>query len=136
VVTFRLLGFREQRKEIATCDYIDKKLNITLSEEAHELGMVVVTAGRHEQRIEDVTVSMEVVKPAFIENTNATNMESVIDQVPGVNVIDGQANIRGGAGWSYGAGSRVLVLVDDLPQISADAGDAKWGLFRRKISNK
>jgi iron complex outermembrane receptor protein len=69
---------------------------------------------------------MEVIKPSLVENTNATTMESIVDQVPGVNVIDGQANIRGGAGWSYGAGSRVLVLVDDIPQLSADASDAKW----------
>ena len=25
-----------------------------------------------------------------------------MDQVPGVNITDGQANIRGGSGWSYG----------------------------------
>lgn len=39
---------------------------------------------------------------------------------------DGQASIRGGSGFSYGAGSRVLMLLDDMPLISADAGDIKW----------
>ena len=43
----------------------------------------------------------------------------------GVDVIENQVNIRGGAGWSYGAGSRVLVLVDDMPMLTADAADAK-----------
>jgi len=33
---------------------------------------------------------------------------------------------QGGSGYSYGAGSRVLVLVDDLPLLSPDAGDVKW----------
>ncbi|MCK4751387.1 MAG: TonB-dependent receptor, partial [Bacteroidales bacterium] len=35
-------------------------------------------------------------------------------------------SIRGGSGFSYGVGSRVLMLVDDLPMISGDAGDIKW----------
>ena len=43
-----------------------------------------------------------------------------MEQIPGVNITDGQANIRGGSGWSYGAGSRVLVMVDDMPLISGD----------------
>jgi hypothetical protein len=42
---------------------------------------------------------------------------------------DGQASIRGGSGWSYGAGSRVLVLYDDLPLLSAEGADAKWALI-------
>jgi iron complex outermembrane receptor protein len=46
--------------------------------------------------------------------------------MPGVTVIDNQINIRGGAGWSYGAGSRVMVMVDDMPMLTADAQDAKW----------
>jgi outer membrane receptor protein involved in Fe transport len=129
LLIFRLLGFEEQRKEISLAGKTQEILSIRLAEAAHELGVVVVTAGRHEQKIEDVTVSMEVVRPALVQNTNATNMETVIDQVPGVNVVDGQASIRGGAGWSYGAGSRVQILVDDIPQLSGDAGDAKWSFI-------
>jgi len=125
-LVFRLLGFKELTRKISLEGKSSDSLAVVLTESTRELGVVVVTAGRHEQKIEDVTVSMEVIKPSLVENTNATTMESVVDQVPGVNVIDGQANIRGGAGWSYGAGSRVLVLVDDMPQLSADAADAKW----------
>ena len=56
-------------------------------------------------------------------------MEDAIDFIPGVSIIDGQANIRGGSGWSYGAGSRVQLLVDDLPQLTADANDVKWNFL-------
>ena len=125
-LVFRLLGFKEHTLELSLEGKSTESLSIVLTESVRELGVVVVTAGRHEQKIEEVTVSMEVIKPSLVENINATTMESVVDQVPGVNVIDGQANIRGGAGWSYGAGSRVIILVDDIPQLSADASDAKW----------
>ena len=43
-----------------------------------------------------------------------------------MDILDGQPGIRGGAGYSYGAGSRVLVLLDDLPILTGDAGDVKW----------
>lgn len=105
---------------------VAEKLNIILQSSIKELDVVVVSAGRYEQKLEEVTVSMEVLRPRLIENTNAVTIENTLDQVPGVLITDGQANIRGGAGWSYGAGSRVQVLVDDLPILAADASDAKW----------
>ena len=43
---------------------------IALDELAKELGVVVVSAGKFEQRIEEVTVSMQVIKPAIIEQSN------------------------------------------------------------------
>ncbi|MBC7865182.1 MAG: TonB-dependent receptor [Bacteroidia bacterium] len=90
------------------------------------LDEVVVSAGKFDQKLSDVTVSMEVIKPALVENKNTTSLEFFMNQVPGVNTYDGQVSIRNGSGFSYGAGSRVLILVDEMPMISADAGDIKW----------
>ncbi|MCX6290172.1 MAG: TonB-dependent receptor plug domain-containing protein [Bacteroidetes bacterium] len=128
-LVFKMIGFSSKKifTEIKTGEI--KIEHVLLTESAQELGVIVVSAGKFEQRIEDVTVSMEVIKPSLVENKNTTTMDDIIDQVPGVNVIDGQANIRGGAGWSYGAGSRVMILVDDLPQLTADAADAKWSFL-------
>ncbi len=103
--------------------------NISLSSSSKELNLVVISAGKFEQRLEEVTVSMEVMKPKLVEERNTTSMDDALQQVPGVSIIDGQANIRGGSGWSYGAGSRVQILVDDLPQLTADANDAKWSFL-------
>ena len=79
---------------------------------------------------------MEVIKPSLIENKNTTNIQTAVDQIPGVNITDGQANIRGGSGWSYGAGTRVLVMVDDMPLISGDAGQAQWSLIATENINQ
>jgi iron complex outermembrane receptor protein len=100
--------------------------NMLLAEDARQLDIVVISAGKFEQNLNEVTVSMEVLKPQLIENKSLQSIENAVDQVPGVNVIDGQANIRGGSGFSYGAGSRVLLMVDEMPMLSADAGDVKW----------
>jgi iron complex outermembrane receptor protein len=90
------------------------------------LDEVVISAGRYEQKLSDVMVSMELIKPARIANTATTSLEQLIRQTPGVEVLEDQPSIRGGSGYSYGAGSRVLLLMDDLPLLSGDAGDVKW----------
>jgi iron complex outermembrane receptor protein len=69
---------------------------------------------------------MDIIKADRIATTVSSTLETVINQTPGIDILDGQPRIRGGSGYSYGAGSRVLVLVDDLPILSPDAGDVKW----------
>lgn len=128
-VIFRLISFHSETRLITLGQNEELVLNISLDEDVRELGIVVVSAGRFEQNLEEVTVSMEVLKPEMIEKRNSFAMDEAVDFIPGVNVIDGQANIRGGSGWSYGAGSRVQILVDDLPQLTADANDAKWNFL-------
>ncbi|MBS1651423.1 MAG: carboxypeptidase-like regulatory domain-containing protein [Bacteroidetes bacterium] len=110
-----------------------KFLKINLKGDNSALDEVVVSAGKHEQKLSEVTVSMEVIKPSLVENKNFTSGDALMNQVPGVTVSDGQPSIRGGSGFTYGAGSRVLMLVDDMPMITADAGDIKWNFYPSKI---
>lgn len=90
------------------------------------LETTTITAGKYEAPLQESTVSLEVIKPRLIENNNLTTVDQVLNKVPSVNIIDGQANIRGGSGFSNGAGSRVLVLMDDLPILQSDAGLSNW----------
>lgn len=129
VVTYSFIGFEPQKYQLVININQEKEINIQLRGLVSELNTVVVSASRFEQKISDVTVSMETMKPRMIENLNTTTMETAVEQVPGVTVIDGQANIRGGSGFSYGAGSRVLVLLDGLPLLAGDAGDVKWNFL-------
>lgn len=119
------VSFKTEKKDIELKENDSLELNFTLISTS-ALDEVVVSAGRFEQKLGEVTISMEVLKPALLENKNTTQLDVIMNQVPGVTVSDGQASIRGGSGFSYGAGSRVLMLVDDMPMLSADAGDIKW----------
>ncbi len=101
-------------------------LNFEIAEANNMLQTTTVTAGKFEKPLSEVTVSMDILKPQLIENVNTRRVDDVLQKVPGVNIMDGQANIRGGSGWSYGAGSRVLLLVDDIPALQADAGFPNW----------
>jgi iron complex outermembrane receptor protein len=128
-ITFNYIGYKSQKIDLSLTTGEHMILDIRLEQEIFELDAAVISAGKFEQKLSDVTVSMEIIKPAYIEHTNTTNIETVVNQMPGVDVMDGQTSIRGGSGYSYGTGSRVLFLVDDLPIISPDAGDVKWNFL-------
>ncbi len=101
-------------------------LNISLKTESRLMDQVVVTGSKFEKRLGEETVSMEIIRPKQLENINAVKVDEAIARVPGVNVLDGQVNIRSGAGYSYGAGTRVLLLYNDMPILQADAGFPNW----------
>ena len=132
----KFIGYKDNVIPISLSENQTADLSIKMSQNAELIKTVVVSAGKFEQRIEETTISIEVIKPTLISNKNTTNIQNAIDQVPGVNITDGQANIRGGSGWSYGAGTRVQVLVDDMPLISGDAGQAQWSLISTENINQ
>lgn len=107
---------------------VDKagEITIKLGEPEKDLDMVVVSAGRRKQAIEEVPVSMEIIRPQLIDNKGITDLEQAVDQTPGVFTMDGQVSIRGGSGFAYGAGSRVLLLWNGMPLLSGYAGDTQW----------
>lgn len=128
-LTYSYTGYVEVTREVTGLAGDVIQVDVMMTSKTQLLNQVVVSSGKFDQKLSEVTVSMEVLKPEFIEKSNNVNMEQVLDRVPGVGVIDGQPNIRGGAGYSYGAGSRVLVLVDGLPILSGDAGFPSWGFL-------
>ncbi len=106
-----------------------RDLEIKIDNADNLLQTTTVTAGKFEKPLGELTVSMDVIKSKLIENTNSTSVDEVLIKVPGVTILDGQASIRGGAGFSYGAGTRVLILVDDVPALQPDAGLPNWDDF-------
>lgn len=113
---------RINENEITTHD-------ISLMEDSKTLDVIVVAAGKFEQNIEDLTVSMEVIKPKLIENKNTTSIETALEQVPGLTILDQEPQIRGGSGFTFGVGSRVAIVVDGMPMLSGDAGRPEWGFI-------
>jgi len=129
-VAVSFIGMKTMKKSITIVDGgEDMVWNVVLKGEARALDVAVVSAGRFEQSVAEVTVSMEILQPALIENKATTSLESALEQTPGVSMVDGEPQIRSGSGFSYGAGSRVMVMVDDLPVLSGDAGRPNWGFL-------
>ncbi len=122
-------GYENKNVTIRLANGEAQVLDIQLANADNLLQQATVTAGKYEKALGEVTVSMDVLKPRLIESVNSTSVDEVLVKVPGLNIIDGQASIRGGAGFSYGAGTRVLMLLDDIPALQPDAGLPNWDDF-------
>lgn len=103
--------------------------NFALFPYTHTTGAVEIKVGKFDRPIEEITVSIEVIKPEIIENKNTRSIETILDQTPGLNILDGEPQIRGGSGFTFGVGSKVAVIVDDMPMLSGDAGRPEWGFI-------
>jgi len=125
-IEYKLMGYASKKRieKFKANEVVE--MNIRLEEDLKQLDEFVVSAGKFEQKLEDVTVSMDIIKASMIENTNTQNVTTVLQQAPGMMIMDKQASIRGGSSYSYGAGSRVLMMVDDLPMLGGASGVAYW----------
>lgn len=126
---FSYIGYAPLEKSVQVQANQTTEVDIVLKAASLNIDLVVVSAGKFEQDLGQVTVSMEIIKPKMIENRNTVNIDDVLQQTPGVSIVDGEPQIRSGSGYSFGAGSRVMVLLDDLPILSGDAGRPSWGFL-------
>ncbi len=93
------------------------------------MGPVVVSASKYEQRLDEVTVSMQILQPKLIESKNTVNIKSALEQSPGLTILDEEPQMRGGSGFSFGVGSRVATMIDGLPILTGDAGRTDWAFI-------
>jgi len=104
-------------------------LNIKLKQKAIETPELVVTATKRRQSILDTPNSIGVLTNKDFKRKNETYLDKLLEYASGVNFMGSQINIRGSSGFNYGAGSRVLLLVDGVPVMPGDSGDIKWDLL-------
>ncbi|MCK4749358.1 MAG: TonB-dependent receptor plug domain-containing protein, partial [Bacteroidales bacterium] len=129
LIEFYYVGYERASRKITLRSGETVRMDIEMAVSSRMLDEVVVTAGKFEQKLSDVTVSMEVLKSHQLSNQNITSLDMILEKTSGISILNGQPSIRGGSGFSYGVGSRVLMLVDDMPMISGDAGDIKWSFM-------
>ncbi|MGH1364066.1 MAG: TonB-dependent receptor [Calditrichia bacterium] len=128
-VYYDMVGYLQVEKTISIAAGETITLDMLLQESAIQLETMIVSASKFLQKVEDVTVSVEVVKPYIIQGKHAQSLSEVIEQTPGVAIVDNEPQIRSGSGFSFGAGSRVMILIDDMPILSGDAGRPTWGFM-------
>ncbi len=89
---------------------------------------VVVTAAKRSQLLEDAFTTVALVEAEQLERRAVNTVDEAIDKAPGVQLLNGQVNIRGSTGYVQGLGSRVLLLVDGVPANQGDRGGINWDL--------
>ncbi|NDC28469.1 MAG: TonB-dependent receptor, partial [Crocinitomicaceae bacterium] len=128
-IVVRYTGMISDTVSIEISENEVKNADFTLNSYIKEFQQVDVKVGKFDKPIQEQTVTMLVLKPEMIENKNTRSIESALDQTPGLNILDGEPQIRGGSGFTFGVGSKVAVIVDDMPMLSGDAGRPEWGFI-------
>jgi outer membrane receptor protein involved in Fe transport len=124
-LVFSYLGYEKVEKTIQLEANQQLELNISLRTELVSQ-TVIVTEGKYEKKLEESTVSVDVIDAKQIQSNNVRSLADIVVKSSGVQILDGQVSIRGGAGYAYGAGSRVAFLVDGQQLLSAELSDVKW----------
>lgn len=120
VLTVSYIGYEPKQVKVKIDAGQTLVRDIPLAMTAKDIGLVTVTGGKYEKKIGEEVVSIEVLRPEFISNSNSTGVDEALDKVPGVNMVGEQINIRGGSGFTGGASNRVLMLMDGLPLLKPD----------------
>jgi len=104
-----------------------RTLDLTMHRTALDLQEIVVTASRLSERRAETPASVAVLPFSEILSRNVSTINRALEFVPGV-TFNGpdQMDIRGSTGFARGVGSRVLMLLDGHPALSADGGEINF----------
>lgn len=135
-ITFKYLGYSELVREGNIKAGQTINFDIKLVPTADQLDIVTVSGSKFERKLTEETVSIEVISNDLIENTNSVTLSDAVDKISGVTIMDGQITIRGGSGYAFGAGSRVLLIYDGLPLLSVDRNEIRWNFIPLEITQQ
>jgi outer membrane cobalamin receptor len=123
------VGYEKMEKHLRIDGKKSYILDLKLTAISQELSTVVVSASKYAQKIQESISSIEVLKAKSIEIGNFASADKVVDKIPGITIVNNEPQIRAGSGFSSGLGSRVMVMVDEIPLLRGDAGRPDWALL-------
>lgn len=131
-----MIGFETKILKLEFPLITEQKFDIELKEIVILTKDIVVTAGKKIQTVQEVPISMSVIDLKTIQQRNNTDIDKILDYVPGVKTNGAQVSIRGSSGFALGFGSRVAFLIDGFPVLSGDQGDMKFDLIPTFVIQK
>jgi outer membrane receptor for ferrienterochelin and colicins len=75
------------------------------------------------------STSVAQVTEQDLDRRALNTADEALDHVAGVQMINGQTNIRGSTGYVQGLDSRVLMTVDGVPMNQGDRGGISWDIL-------
>jgi outer membrane receptor for ferrienterochelin and colicins len=122
-----MIGYRNQvQKDVFVGNNQSAEITFELQETPIQFDPIVITAGKTKQRLDQVPVSLSIVSAEEIKRRNPTNLIGALETTSGVHFIGDQINIRGSTGYAFGAGNKVLLLLDGVPIQASDTGEINW----------
>lgn len=121
------IGYKAKKIQINPTLQKPYEITESLQEEVIQTGEIVVSAVKRVQAVQEVPISVSVINNIALQQRNITKLDDALQYVPGVSMNGEDVSIRGSAGFTFGLGSRVTLLLDGIPMLSGDLGDMKLG---------
>ena len=90
---------------------------------------VVVTGSRQPESLASAAASISVLDRMAMRRRNLLGAAEALQLVSGVTMVGDYITIRGGSGYNRLGGSRMLVLLDEVPILTSDLGEANWNII-------
>lgn len=126
-IMFIAEGYADTAVEVFADSFITT-CNISLVKKENLMNEIVVGASRYARPMMQQTGTVNSMGIREIRAKNIQDAAQAVEQLSGIVVIDGQANVRGGSGYAFGSGSRLMLVVDGMPLLTSDRNDVKWNL--------
>lgn len=126
---FSAVGYKSLDRSVTITENKIEFFDVTLEENVLELSEYIYSESKNATKLEESTVSIALIKPSLVQNRNATSGDLAIEQIPGIAVVDAEPQIRGSSGFTAGLGSKVLIMIDDVPMLRGDAGRPIWSFL-------
>ncbi|MDR1181607.1 MAG: TonB-dependent receptor plug domain-containing protein, partial [Bacteroidales bacterium] len=128
-VRFQYVGYETIEKTISFKGAKAITLDIYMNPIETKLTGIEVKEKRYEIKKDESVSSLELVPAKHIEDNNITKLDAAFDKVGGLVIVNNEPQMRGGSGFSSGMGSRVMIMMDEMPVLRVDAGRPAWNLI-------
>ncbi len=128
-IRYQYLGYEVVEKTVSFRGTRVITLDIPMNSTDTKLAGVEVKEKRYDLNREESVSSLEFVGAKHIEDLNITSLDGAFDQVGGLVIVNNEPQMRGGSGFSSGMGSRVMIMMDEMPVMRVDAGRPAWNLI-------
>ena len=127
-LTFQHISYKTKTITLFLSKNETKNIEIILEDDINMLSDIEIIKDKNDKIITDVLTIKKIKSEAFQKEVN-NDLSDILQRFSGITLSDNQISIRGGSGWNAMAGSRVLVLIDEIPLLSGDMGQIPWDLI-------
>lgn len=122
------IGYEPAAVEVILSGAESREIVLRLKPTVIPMHQVVVTGSRQPETLASAAASISVMDRMAMRRRNLMGAAEALQLVPGVTMVGDYITIRGGSGYNRLGGSRLLVLLDEVPILTSDLGEANWNI--------
>ncbi len=122
------IGYSQAKQKLSIDAGSVTDVNLALDPSAIMFDQIVITGSRQTESLAEATNSVNVMGHADIFERTHHLVAGALQELPAVDLIGENISVRGGSGYSFlgVGGSRVLMMIDDVPMLTSDFSRANW----------